>query len=600
MRLGELAGLVGNASPHLVDRGFLNGRVFDIYAPIWTESLTGDGLFDFDVDAEPETAKTLVGFVALKLDFGLFHASFVSKLKIAISALLMLLVVCALAGRRSLVRALSSISDLQEPLAELAKGNLDVQFKPAEHREISEIVEALESTATALGERDARLLRLANHDVLTGLYNRRRFVEELKREVEGVAAGGERSALLFIDLDQFKYVNDTCGHPAGDRLLQNVAEQLRYSVGEGAVVARFGGDEFAALVKGVTAREAKIMADTILSDMRGLVHTEGGKSFPIHCSIGITMIRSGKFNHDELIAQADIACREAKVGGRNQAVAYNAAEREAEQMAADVGWVSQLRQAIDQDSFVLRYQPIVHIASGSTTHHEVLLRMQADNGKFIAPDAFLPAAARFGLMAEIDAWVVKAAIAALGEFQQSDPELRFAVNLSAHAFEAGDLPSLVREQLKANRVPAACMIFEITESLAVRHFDHVEKQIAGLRDLGCQLALDDFGTGYSSFSYLQQLSVDYLKIDGSFVRHLASSPVDQKMVRMIGEIAREARIQTVAEYVQNDTVLALLGTLGVDYAQGNYIGRATATPVKRSVAVPIETRRQKKKRAKRR
>jgi diguanylate cyclase (GGDEF)-like protein len=488
-----------------------------------------------------------------------------------------------------------AISDLQQPIAELAKGNLAVEFKPALHREISDIVEALESTATALGERNEKLSRLANHDVLTGLFNRRRFVEELRREVQKVAAGKPRGALLFIDLDQFKYVNDTCGHPAGDRLIRKVGEQLQRTVGEAGIVARFGGDEFTALVPEVSRRAAHAVAESILEDMRRVSHVEDDNVFHVHCSVGIAMISSGKFDHDELIAQADIACRQAKASGRNRLAFHNFSEREAEQMVADVNWVSRLRDAIDNESFVLRYQPIVCTRTGGTSHHEVLLRLQSETGRLIAPDAFLPAAVRFGLMAEIDTWLVEKAIAELARYRSEAPELRFALNLSANAFEAENLTAFVHSQLADNQVPADAIVFEITESLAVRHLSHVEKQIAALRDLGCAVALDDFGTGYSSFSYLQKLPVDYIKIDGSFIRDLVRNPVDQKMVRLIAEIGREAGMKTIAEYVQTDEAFGLLGKLGVDYAQGYYIGRPTATPIRKWMPVPLKAHRRRRR-----
>ena len=290
---------------------------------------------------------------------------------------------------------------------------------------------------------------------------------------------------------------------------------------------------------------------------------------------------------DELIAQADIACREAKENGRNRLQFYSMSKREAEKIVADVGWVSKLRDAIDDDQFKLRFQPIVQISNGKITHHEVLLRMRGEDDKLISPDAFLPAAVRFGLMAEIDAWLVENAIATLADYRKEDPDLRFSINLSANAFETDDLTGYIRSHLEKNNVPAGAVIFEITESLAVRHLDYVEKQIGSLRRLGCELALDDFGTGYSSFSYLQRLPVDYIKIDGCFVRELVKNPVDQKMVRLIGEIGQEAGMRTIAEYVQGGPTLALLAELGIDLAQGYFIGRPTEVPTRKSMPIPI-------------
>jgi len=590
----EIALLVGAARPFIMGRSLLDIQAFEILAPIWTASIANDGLFDFDPFAEESEATTeLVGFVRLELNFAEYHQNLLNNIKIAILILLVLLVASGFLGRMSLRRALRAISDLQMPIAELAKGNLAVEFKPAAHREISEIVQALETTATALGERDARLLRLANHDPLTGLFNRRRFSEELDRELRLASRSRARGALFFVDLDQFKYINDTCGHPAGDRLIKKVADRLMRSVGENGVVARFGGDEFAILAPGVSKREAAEMAEAILEDMRQLSHVEDENVIHVHCSVGMTMIKGGEATHDDLIAQADIACREAKARGRNRAEFYKVSRREADQMAADVGWMRKLREAIDGDAFMLRFQPVVDIASGETSHHEVLVRLRMDDGQIIGPDMFLPAAIRFGLMAEIDAWMVDHAIEAYAHYSQDEPDLRFAINLSSNAFETENLSLYVASCLEKYNVKPDRVMFEITESLAVRHLTHVEKQISALREMGCEVALDDFGKGYSSLGYLQQLSVDYIKIDGSFIRNLVKNPVDQKMVRLIAEIGREAGMKTIAEYVQSAPAFSMLAELGVDFAQGFYVGKPAAVPRRRTLPVLLATKRRR-------
>lgn len=597
-RLDEIRELIGADQPYDMNSTLLDIRRFTIHAPIWTASIANDGLFDFDPLAdEIDSAMELVGFVGLELNFSEFHENLLKNIKLAILALLLLLIISGFLGRMSLRRALRAISDLQEPIAELAKGNLAVEFKPAAHREISDIVEALESTATALGERDAKLLQLANHDPLTGLYNRRRFVDELESVLREPAPSSGRGALFFVDLDQFKYVNDTCGHPAGDRLIKTVAERLRATVGSQGVVARFGGDEFAILVPAVSKRDAKKLTDVILEDMRQLSHIEDNNVIHVHCSIGVTMIRDDDATHDDLIAQSDIACREAKARGRNRAEFYRVSKRETQQMAADVGWMRKLREAIDNDLFKMRFQPVVNIESGETSHHEVLLRLTMDDGETVGPDMFLPAAVRFGLMAEIDAWMIENALAALVRYSEDDPDLRFAVNLSANAFETEDLSGFVASQLEKNGLKPSRVVFEITENLAVRHLTHVERQVAALRDMGCEVALDDFGKGYSSLGYIQQLSFDYIKIDGSFIRNLVKNPVDQKMVRLIAEIGREAGMKTIAEYVQSAPAFSLLAELGVDFAQGYYVGKPVAVPRKRTLPIALASKRRRQRSA---
>ncbi len=593
--LEEAKALVGNDQPYLLESSIVNPRQFEIFAPVWTESLAEDGLFAFDPGAALTESKTeLIGFVGMHLDFIMFHDRLLANIKVAILILLVLLFVFALYGRRALRRALASISDLQDPIQELARGNLQVKFEPAEHREISDIVEALETTATALSERDAMLMQLANHDNLTGLYNRRRFMEELNVELANIAVHEHSSALFFIDLDQFKYVNDTCGHHAGDRLIRKVADELLRSVREDDIVARFGGDEFVILHCGTDGESARGMAERILANMRRLAHVEDERVFHIHCSIGVTIIDRAKANPDEIIAEADIACREAKSAGRNRMQFFEKSSLIVERASSDVGWMNRLRNAVDADSFELRFQPINEIHSGATRHHEVLLRLRGDDGKLLSPDAFLPSAVRFGLMSEIDLWAIRHSAEAYAEYVEESPQLRLSINLSANAFESDNLSDFVASVFDEYGVPASRIIFEITESLAVRRPRHVELQIDALRAMGCKLALDDFGTGYSSFSYLQKLHFDYIKIDGSFVHDIVNNPVDQKMIKLIAEVGREANMQTVAEYVQDAESLELLGELGVDLAQGFFVGRPTRRPLYKSTPISLSSRRNKR------
>lgn len=594
--LSDAIAVVGRENAYLMSTGILDPQRFEILAPVWKESLADDGLFNFDPSRDDLQQQTeLLGFVSINLDFVIFHDRLLANIKVAVVILLALLLAFALYGRQVLRKALASISNLQQPIKELAKGNLDVAFEPAEHREIAEIVEALETTASALSERDAELLKLANHDSLTGLFNRRRFLEELRHEVLNVMQTGHDSALFFIDLDQFKYINDACGHPAGDRLIRKVADELTRSVGRDDIVARFGGDEFAILVRRTDLAGAQSIAQIILTNMRRLAHIEDKRVFHVHCSVGISMISGDNLHHDEVINQADIACREAKSAGRNRMHVFKPSD-DAERLAtADIGWMNRLRKAVDNDEFELRFQPINRIDTGETAHHEVLIRLRTEDGKVALPDVFLPSAVRFGLMSEIDFWMILNASKAYAKESLSNRDLKLAINLSANAFESDNLASYVEETFKEYNVPAQNIIFEITESLAVRRPIHVERQISVLRKLGCQFALDDFGTGYSSFSYLQKLHFDFIKIDGVFVQDLPNNPVDQKMIRLIAEIGREAGMKIVAEYVQNAESLALLADLGVDLAQGYFVGRPMKKP--KSKSTPISLSLQRKRRA---
>ncbi|MDJ0940934.1 MAG: sensor domain-containing phosphodiesterase [Woeseiaceae bacterium] len=587
--LEEASAAIGSDEPYLLSGSVIDPRQFEILAPVWTEAIADDGLFDFDPTAPERNATTeLVGFVGIHLDFVLFHDRLLTNIRAAIMVLVVLLVLFALYGRWTLQKALRSISELERPIRELAKGNLDVKFQPAEHREISDIVEALETTATALSERDAELLELANHDSLTGLFNRRRFVEELRLDLTRIMNKGGTSALFFIDLDQFKYVNDLCGHPAGDRLIRKVADELSRSIPENAIVARFGGDEFAVLLRAANEVDARDSAELILTNMRRMAHIENEHVFHVHCSIGVAIASGINLHADELIAQADIACREAKSAGRNRVRFFDFDDTGESRVDKEVGWMNRLRSALDEDGFELRFQPINEIRSGQTTHHEVLIRARAEDGQLVSPDAFLPAAVRFGLMTEIDLWMIRHAAMAYAEHVTEHPDLHFSINISANAFESENLPRYVRKTFNEFGVPPKNVILEITESLAIRRPVHVERQIAALRAMGCKLALDDFGTGYSSFSYLQKIDCDYLKIDGAFVVGLLDSPVDQKVIRLIADIGREAGMKVIAEYVQNAESLALLEELGVDMAQGYFVGRPSRVP--RFAPTPISLR----------
>ena len=582
--VAELAALAGAPRPYVLRQDTASTQRYRLLGPIWTESLAGDGLFDFDV----KTAKTsthLLGFVSVDLDFASYQSAFLPRLALASAVLLVLLGASWALGRAFLKRALAPLSALQGSLARLAAGETDLKFPDSPHTELRAIVTALDDTTHALQKRERRLLHLANHDQLTGLFNRHRLIAELDDAIASSISDGTKCALFFVDLDQFKYVNDTCGHASGDHLLQLAAQQLRYAVRPEDFVARFGGDEFVVLLRNVSRSDAKVAAAKVLELMRGLKHVEQGQVFHLQCSIGVATFGGTRFSAQEIVAQADMACQTAKAHGRNRVEFYSTAGKQSEQMARDVDWMNRLRGALENDGFELHYQPLLHIRSGEVRHYEALLRLKTEDG-LVSPPSFLPAAVRFGLMADIDRSVLRRVVRALKEFQTTQPELTLSVNLSGFAFEDDGLGAYVKQLLTEHDVSGERLVIEITEQLAVRFAANTDKQIALLRDLGCRLAVDDFGTGYSSFSYLKRLPVDYLKIDGSFIRGLPRDRVDQAMVRMVGEVAREAGMQTVAEYVHSAATLSLLAKYGIDYAQGFYVGRAKATPEPVEVAVP--------------
>ncbi|UCE89313.1 MAG: EAL domain-containing protein [Pseudomonadota bacterium] len=412
----------------------------------------------------------------------------------------------------------------------------------------------------------------AQHDTLTGLYNRKYFYEELNRVLARVARSGADCALFYLDLDQFKYVNDTLGHAAGDRLLLECTALLKQHTREGDLLARFGGDEFTVLLYNVTGPQALTVAEHLRALFEKFRFFENDKYFNITCSVGVALINSVSESPDTVLSHADLACNVAKSQGRNCVHLYSAQDHDQSGMAEDMGWAIRVREACEQDRFELVYQPIVAIADGTTRDYEVLLRMRLDNGEHILPGGFIPAAERFGLMQNVDRWAIENAIAHLSDLHAAGEDTRFAINLSGRALEDRGLLDMINALLRDTRLPPERVTFEITETAAIAKLSAAVDFISRLKDLGCEFALDDFGSGFCSFAYLKHLPVDKLKIDGSFVQGLDSGRVDQAMVQSMNQVAHALGKQTIAESVENANTLALLRDFGIDYAQGNFLG----------------------------
>ena len=451
-----------------------------------------------------------------------------------------------------------------------------LSFNGRAHRDADGRVIYATGTARDVTERkafEARLTYYAEHDSLTGLFNRHYFQQELERVVARVARSRERCALLYIDLDQFKYVNDTLGHGAGDRLLVEVARMLRAHVREGDLLARFGGDEFTVLLYDIDPRHAVPAAEHLRALFEGYRFVEAGSAFNVSCSIGVAIVDAGTASADEALSHADLACNVAKAGGRNRVHLYDPADPEKAGMAADMGWAARVREMLEHDRFRLVFQPIVSVRSGEVHDYEVLMRMVCDDGQVILPGGFMPAAERFGLIHAVDRWMVRHAIGRLAELRAGGADVRFSINLSGKAFEDEELLPLIRRELRRTGLDPQLLTFEITETAAIANLSAALRFIRALKEIGCQFALDDFGSGFCSFTYLKHLPVDKLKIDGSFVQGLARARVDQEMVRSINQIAHALGKQTIAEYVEDARTLELLREFGVDYAQGNFLGR---------------------------
>lgn len=423
---------------------------------------------------------------------------------------------------------------------------------------------------------EKQLAYQAEHDSLTGLFNRHYFQEELERLVARVARSGTNAALFYIDLDQFKYVNDTLGHAAGDKLLLEVTELFNSHIRDGDLLARFGGDEFTLLLYNIEHNDVKRSAEKLRLLMENYHFFSANNNFNVTCSIGVAIIDNHARSADDVLAQADLACNLAKTRGRNRVYIYNPEDKDKLGMAEDMGWASRVREVLDNDRFQLFYQPIVGINDGKTESYEVLLRMPFDDGQIILPGGFMPAAERFGLIHSIDRWTVARSIRTLAKLRNDGNPVRFAINLSGRAFEDHTLLPLIRAAIDETGIEPSSITFEITETAAIANLNAASRFIEALRNIGCLFALDDFGTGFCSFTYLKHLPVDLLKIDGSFVQGLANAPVDQAMVLSMNQVAHALGKKTIAESVENEETLLLLKDIGVDYAQGHFLGRPSS------------------------
>jgi diguanylate cyclase (GGDEF)-like protein/PAS domain S-box-containing protein len=448
-----------------------------------------------------------------------------------------------------------------------AKAHLDAEGK----------VTQISGTARDVTDQKAfhqQLTYQAEHDSLTKLFNRHYFQQELERTVARVIRNPSNTcALFYIDLDQFKYINDTLGHAAGDTLLVEVTQLLLSHVREGDLLARFGGDEFTLLLYNIQASDVLSAAEHFRALFEGYVFMQDGKNFNISCSIGASLIDAFVESAEEALSHADIACNLAKAQGRNRIKLYDPADSDKAGMAEDMGWASRVREMLEHDRFQLVYQPIMSLNSDQVQDYEVLVRMVCDDGEIILPGGFMPAAERFGLIHSVDRWIVHRALTQLARLHSQGEAVRFSINLSGKAFEDSSLLPMIQDLLDNTSIDPSRVCFEITETAAIAKLSAAEKFIAALKAMGCQFALDDFGSGFSSFAYLKHLPVDKLKIDGAFVQGMASSQIDQAMVQSMNQVAHALGKQTIAEYVENEATLALLRDYGVDYAQGNYIGK---------------------------
>ncbi len=416
----------------------------------------------------------------------------------------------------------------------------------------------------------------ATRDILTGLYNRRSFEEKLAEAISKSSAQESNHVLCCLDLDQFKIVNDTCGHAAGDELLKQVTTLLSQRIRDSDIFARLGGDKFGLLFHRCSLK----MANHIANELRQLIEkfrfTWKGKVFKIGVSIGVVAIESNTEDLASLMSLADAACCVAKDKGRNCVHIYHQPDHEVTKNRSEKQWVARLNTAIEENRFCLYAQKIIAIDNDiSAKHYEILLRFISESGKLISPNSFISAAERYNLMPMIDRWVVSNFLANYEPYWQSKNRQEkayvkeiYAINLSGTSINSKQFRIFLQEQFARHKIPPQTICFEITETAAISNLNNAATFIEELKALGCSIALDDFGSGMSSLSYLKNLPIDYLKIDGSFVKNIVSDRIDYATVECFNSISQIMNIKTVAEFVENDEILQKIQTIGINYAQG--------------------------------
>lgn len=420
---------------------------------------------------------------------------------------------------------------------------------------------------TAQRAAEARLRDLADRDTLTGLLNRRRFQEEIANHLAPGNSESSMGAVMVLDLDNFKYVNDAFGYPGSDELLINVGRLLADQVGDAGIVARLGGDEYGVLLPGVSGDGAVGVANQILKAIRGQSGLIEGSPASITTSIGIACFTNlGSDDSATLLADADRALYEAKDSGRDRYVSASNRDRPTE-YEFRLGWEERIRRALAVDGFVLYLQPILDLSTRRVAMYEVLLRMRDERG-ITLPGAFLGIAERHGLIHEIDRWVVGSSL----DLLERNPDLKLSVNISAQSLDDDQLLDLIRTRLEASTFEPEHLVIEVTETSAIVNIDRAQKFAVAMHRFGSAFALDDFGTGFGSFAYLKQIPAEYLKIDGEFVA-APRSHIDDSVIEVIVSLAKALEKKTIAEYVEDEATLEALVEAGVDYAQGFHIGR---------------------------
>jgi len=441
----------------------------------------------------------------------------------------------------------------------------------------------IEFTLIDINERkvfEHQLQHLASHDPLTGFFNRRAFETKAKEKLEDVKSYQDTCCLMYMDLDQFKIVNDLCGHTAGDVLLKNLSQRLLNQVKNlngDQVIARLGGDEFGILLSNTNLLQGRKIAEEFRQSIESFLFMWEGSRYSLGVSIGLVEICPFHHSVEQLLVMADTACYKAKDLGRNRVHTFIETDKDLQFRQLEMQWVSTIKEALSQDQFFLVFQ---NITSNNTQdhqfHYEILLRLLSGNGNLCAPNQFLPAAERYNLMTNIDQWVIKRYFTWLNKNPEHLAQLSSAsINLSTQSLGDEAFSNFLINAFNQFSIPHEKICFEITESMAITNLDNTQIFIKRFRSLGCRFALDDFGTGFSSYAYLKELKVDYLKIDGIFVKNINEDEVDYAMVKSISDVAKAIGIETIAEFVENEEIRQKLIKIGITYSQGYHIHKPT-------------------------
>ncbi|GMR03716.1 MAG: hypothetical protein BMS9Abin22_218 [Gammaproteobacteria bacterium] len=473
-----------------------------------------------------------------------------------------------------------AVNDLRQGAKMIAAGRLGYQIPVRGRDELASTAAAFNGMSARLAELSneqertrARLSHLADHDPLTGLMSRRRFHAELDKWIQHAVRYKHHMSLLFLDLDEFKYVNDILGHHVGDRFLVRVAALLMNEMRETDFIGRLGGDEFGILLTETTPKNAELVAKRLLKHLaeadieieHQLLHATG--------SIGIATCPDHSRNVENLLTRADIAMYRAKEKGRNRVHIFTEADEQLDRMKVSMRWEERIKRAFKENRFRLLYQRIIPISGNGTEIYEALLRMEDADGKLILPGEFLETAERFGLIEEIDKHVVRMACEKQIEMKTQGREVHLAINLSGYEFNNIAICDSIKAIIAETGADPTRLIFEITETSALVNIYEAVKFMQKLTSIGCRFALDDFGSGFTSLSYLKIMPINTIKIDGVFVQNMDQNPRDQALVKSMTEMARAMDMQVTAEFVENEETLNLLKQMGVDHAQGYHIGR---------------------------